>query len=290
VAIFRIAGNRPKDAAPLPEKEFLAQAKPVRSVSAADLSNYLRDGKLAFLDDPGSVNPAAIYALDLCYAISFINRKNQSAGLSNQVCFVPVPIPTAPEGLSFTLFADRIHLRWNPPTQNLDGSTPARIAGYNIFRSEKPEILPTAPLNAEPAPNSEFDDRNFEFDRTYYYAVSVIGSRTRPVAESLPSALHAIAVKDTFPPGMPQALAAVAEKGVVTLLWAPPDDNDLAGYRVYRKKEGTGERILLHADLVTALSFRDDQVRTGDKCEYSVVAVDTHGNVSQAATKIVEVP
>jgi fibronectin type 3 domain-containing protein len=94
---------------------------------------------------------------------------------------------------------------------------------------------------------------------------------------------------DKFPPGMPKNLDAVVENGVVTLLWSPPDDTDLAGYRVYRREEGSAARALLQAQLVTTWSFRDDQAIPGKKYEYSVAAVDTHGNEGQTSTVTVEV-
>jgi fibronectin type 3 domain-containing protein len=94
---------------------------------------------------------------------------------------------------------------------------------------------------------------------------------------------------DTFPPAMPADLTAVAENGIVTLLWHPSLDADLAGYRIYRRMDGSPGRILLQEQLVLNLSFRDDQVISGKFYEYQVVAVDTHGNESQAATRTVEV-
>ena len=135
----------------------------------------------------------------------------------------------------------------------------------------------------------EFEVRDFEFDKLYHFAVSVVGSRENPYAESLTSPLLRVAPVDTFPPGAPRDLTAVVENGTVTLLWSPPDDADLAGYRLFRREEGAAERILLQTRLVTTLSYRDDQVRLGRKYEYMVVAVDTRGNESQAAAKTVEV-
>ncbi len=47
--------------------------------------------------------------------------------------------------------------------------------------------------------------------------------------------------------------------------------------------------MLLQEPLVQTLSFRDDQVIPGKIYEYQIVAVDTHGNESQAAARTVEV-
>ena len=289
VEVYRLEADSRSDTGPAPEEAFLTRGVKVFTVPAAEFTRYLKDGTLAFWDLSAAVNPAAFHAHSYRYAVLFFNRKNQTAGLSNQVFLAPVPIPAAPAGLSCTYLPDRIRLSWKPPDKNEDGSMPPRIAGYNVYRTEDPDSFPAAPLNAAPLTGPEFEDRNFEFDKIYHFAVSVVGSRADPYAESLPSPLLRVAPVDTFPPGAPQDLTAVVENRTVTLLWGPPDDADLAGYRIFRREEGSTERTPLQAELVTTLSYRDAQVGPGRKYEYIVVAVDTHGNQSRAATKTVEV-
>lgn len=287
VEVLRLTGDR-GDSSPLPEDVFLARADRLKSIPAEELVRYLKNGTL-MLPDPTAADPATFYAQGIRYAVRFVNRKNQTAGLSNQAFVAPIAIPAAPEGLSYELFRDRVRLTWKRPVTNADGSVPERVAGYKVYRSEDPKSFAAVALNAEPLPKPEFEDRSFDFDKTYYYAVSVVGSREDPYAESLPSAPLTVPTSDTFPPGMPKNLACVVEKGVVVLLWEPPEDADLAGYRIYRKEEDVPERILLQEQLVTNMSFRDDKAQPGRKYEYTVVAVDTHNNAGQAATITVEV-
>ncbi len=287
VEIFRLAEDRGISSA-LPQAAFIAQAERIQLVRAEGLGHYLKDGRLSFWDSAAS-EPDKFYAQGFRYAVRFINRKNQTAGLSNQVYVTPVAIPIAPQEISRILSRDSIRLTWTPPAKNMDGSTPARIAGYNVYRSEDPKAFPTSPLNAEPLPQAEFIDRSFAFDKRYYYEVTVVGSREDPYAESLPSTSIEVATADVYPPGMPKNLAYVVERGFVMLLWSAPDDNDVAGYRVYRTEEGSTERILLQEQLVTTLSFRDDKARPGKKYQYGVAAVDTHNNEGPAVTAIVEV-
>ncbi len=289
IEVIRLGADSRSDTGPVPEDAFLTRGVRVFSVPAADFTRHLREGTLAFWDVSAAADPAAFYARSFRYAVLFFNRKNQTAGLSNQAFLAPIPIPVAPADLSCAFFPDLIRLSWTPPDRNGDGSVPPRIAGYNVYRTEDPKAVPAAALNAEPLPMPGFEVRDFEFDKVYHFAVSVVGSRANPYAESLASPLLRVAPVDTFPPGAPKDLTAVVENGTVTLLWGPPDDADLAGYRVFRREEGGAERTLLQTQLVTTLSYRDDQVRMGRKYEYMVVAVDTHGNESQAAAKTVEV-
>jgi len=288
IEVYRLESDSRSDSGPVPEETLLTQGVQVSTLPAADFARHMKDGGLAIWD-LAAAKSAAFYTHGFQYAVLFFNRKNQTAGLSNQAFLAPIPIPAAPAGLSCALFPDRILLSWKPPDKNDDGSTPPRIAGYNVYRSEDPDVFPAAPLNADPLTSPEFEDRNFEFDRVYHFAVSVIGSRAGPYAESLASTPLRVAPVDTFPPGPPQDLTAVVENRTVTLLWGPPEDADLAGYRIFRRDEGSGQRSPLQAELVTTLSYRDVEVAPGKKYEYTVIAVDTHGNESRPAVKTVEV-
>ena len=280
VEVFRLAGDR-SDTGPLEQDAFLTAAERIFGIPAARLAAFLDNGRLAFTD-PSANDPQTLYSQGYRYAVRFINKHNQTSGLSNQAFIAPVPIPAAPDGLTSSVMRDRILLAWRVPARNADGSSPARIAGYNVYRTRDPKAFPPLPVNAGPLPGPEYEDREFEFDQLYYYVVTVVGSREAPYAESLPSQALAVTPRDIFPPGAPRNLSCVLQNGVV-LLWEPPDDADLAGYRVIREEaDGTG-RMVLQDEPAAALSFRDQTAVAGKKYQYSVVAVDRKGNAVQPA-------
>ena len=283
VEVLRLREEGGKRPASLSEEEFLNQAVRILSITANQFRDFLHGNTLVIRDPLSLPRKSAIYAGSFCYAVRFINNKNQTAGLSNQALIAPVPIPSAPSGLSAEVFEDLIRLSWKPPTENMDGSRPARIAGYNVYRSETPKGFPFAPINPLLLQKPEFEDHDFQFDRSYYYGISVLGSIENPYAESLPSAAFLVIPRDVFPPDPPQNLNAVVEDNIVILLWAPSSAMDVAGYRIYRKDLQSGEKQLLSKELVTTLSFRDSGGQTGKRYEYSVTAVDTHGNESPSA-------
>jgi hypothetical protein len=221
--------------------------------------------------------------------VRFINNKNQSAGLSNQARITPIPIPSPPEGISAEVTEDSIRLGWIAPSENTDGSKPPRIAGYNIYRSEEPEMLSQARINRELVQRPGFEDRNFQFDKTYHYAVSTVGSLQNPYAESLPSNATPVVSQDVFPPAPPRDFNAVLQGGTVVLLWAPSPSADAAGYRLHRQEKGASDRQLLQNELITVLSYRDARVEPGTGYEYSLQAVDTHGNESAAVLAEAEI-
>ncbi len=284
-----VESDRSKDA-PIPEADFLKQAAVISSVSADKIGDYLHDKTVQFRDELSFPDRSVIYREAFRYAVRFFNRKKQSAGLSNQVFIAPVPVPPPPKGLSAEETQQYVVLRWNPPAENIDGSRPPRVAGYNVYRTEDPKNFPPLPLNSKLLQKPEFEDRTFQFDKTYYYAVSVIASPENPLAESLPSAALKVVTRDIFPPGPPQNLNGVPVEGAVLLLWGAPPDTDVAGYRVYRKEEGSGAFVPLQSELVTILSYRDATVRAGGKYTFRVTAVDTHGNEGPPAETSVGVP
>jgi len=159
VEVYRLEADSRSDTGPAPEEDILTRGVKVFSVPAADFTRYLKDGALAFWDLSAAVNPAAFYARSFRYAVLFYNRKNQTAGLSNQAFLAPVPIPAAPAGLSCTYFPDRIRLSWKPPDRNEDGSMPPPPDGYAPppppGYGPPPAPPPAPPFQRGPAPGND---------------------------------------------------------------------------------------------------------------------------------------
>jgi hypothetical protein len=289
IEVWRRIEERPIRTTPLTEADFLKGAEKILSVGPGGLAVYQRGETLVFRDELRLPDRSQIYTRSFRYAVRFLNRKRQSAGFSNQAAACPVAIPPPPGRPNAEVTQDFIRLRWRAPSENMDGSVPPRIAGYNVYRSEDPKAFPATPLNREPVPDPQFEDRNFEFDKTYYYSTSVVGSRESPYAESLASPVLTVVTRDTFPPDAPQNLNAVAAGPAVLLLWVPPPQRDVVGYRVYRRAQGESTASPLQQEMVKTPSFRDEKVQQGKTYIYGVTAVDTHGNEGPAAEAALEV-
>jgi hypothetical protein len=290
VDVFRLIedASRSVSANPVSEDEFEKRAVRVLSIPSSDFSKYLQGESFVVQDKPHFPDGSSIYSHAYRYAVLFINGKNQTAGFSNQVLIAPVPIPLPPSGLSAKVTEDFINLQWTEPTENMDGSTPPRIEGFNIYRAEGTGDFEQKPINSALVKKPEFEDRNFHFDQIYRYRVRTVGSLNNPFAESLPSDIITVEARDVFPPAPPENFTAIREGGVIILLWAPSSSADVAGYRIYRRDNGTASRHLLQKDLITALNYRDSQVEPGRQYEYEIQAVDAHGNESAPARTMVE--
>jgi hypothetical protein len=291
VDVFRFAtSNSLVSNKPLSDAEFLKQALPILSIPSRSFASYLDNDTFLIQDRIQPASGSSFYSKEFQYAVLFVNKKNQAAGLSNRVSIAPIPIPPPPEGFSATVTEHSIRLKWNVPLQNMDGSKPARIAGYIIYRSETKDPLSAAPIASDLLEKAEYEDHSFEFDKTYYYTVWTVVSLQNPRAESLPSEILEVTARDTFPPSSPRDFKVLLEGETIILLWAPSLSSDAAGYKLYRQEKGSPNRQLLQDKLIPSWSFRDKDAAPGKSYEYSVLAVDFHGNESEAAKATLEIP
>ena len=88
-----------------------------------------------------------------------------------------------------------------------------------------------------------------------------------------------------MPPEAPTGVQAVytpGEPGFVDLTWSPNNEEDVAGYFVFRQEPGAPP-VKLNAEPVAAPAYRDGKVMAGKSYSYTVQAVDLRGNQSTAS-------
>ncbi len=91
---------------------------------------------------------------------------------------------------------------------------------------------------------------------------------------------------DTTAPAQPVGLSATQQAAPAGLIvdWSDNTDTDLAGYNVYRSTAAGGTFTLLNTTgLLSASTFTDTTVNSGQTFFYQVTALDTTGNESIAA-------
>jgi hypothetical protein len=234
------------------------------------------------------------------YAVSLLNWRARTAGLSNQVRVPLAPVVAPPAEVKAEVTADGIRLVFG--TTATSGNASGTSRQYRIFRraegasgaiaigetnaelsSQKPAETP-----AQAQLSFTVTDRSFEWEKTYYYhvtPVTAIMENGKNVAEVRgdDSPEVKVVTRDVFPAGQPTGLQAVfsgvGQKPFVDLTWAPNMEADLAGYNVYRHQLGQPE-VKINRELVKTPSFRDENVQAGQTYSYSVSAVDLRGNES----------
>lgn len=283
--IYRLA--EPLDAPQsISEEEFASRSTLVATLNIreSDFSSQM----LSYTDTLQFARQAA----RLRYAIRLVNDAGQKAGFSNFFLLEPAArVASAPSSLSAAVTQDAIRLTWTAPTANVDGSTPANLLGYNIYRSPS-EKIPGKLLNKTPVTGTNFDDEFFEFEtRHFYFVRSVsVGTGGEPV-ESGESNIIQLTPKDTFPPSPPAAITIAATPSTISIFFAANPEKDVSGYRLYRSEDETLERSqwqLMTQEPLTVTTFQDSKVESGRTYFYYLTAIDRFGNVSEPSEIVSE--
>lgn len=231
---------------------------------------------------PGPVKvevPAGEWAgREVVIGVRVANVNGRFSDWSNLAALAVVAPLARPEGLVAASDAGGVRLRWSAPER------PGQ--SFRIWRRAANDSRPAELARTD---LSDWVDATAEYGTRYEYAVQSLLRTGGSEAESELSATVAIAPEDVFPPAAPRELTAIAGAGAVELGWERNVEPDLAGYSVYRSKDGGEfERI---AERLEAPSFSDRNVQSGAKYSYAVSAVDRRGNESpRSAAAEVEVP
>jgi fibronectin type 3 domain-containing protein len=106
------------------------------------------------------------------------------------------------------------------------------------------------------------------------------------LAESDNSDVIEVLAKDTFAPAVPSGLVSIAAEDFISISWDANLENDLAGYRVWRKMEGEDEFTLLTPQPVQENAFNDTNVGKNKRYYYAVSAQDKSGNESPKSESV----
>lgn len=280
IDIYRLA-EKPGAPLPLTEEEFSARSTLVGSVTYDQIKNA--GETLSYVDKL----ELAGQSTRLRYAVRYVNASGQRAAFSNFLLVEPATRVAQPPVLNRTeLTESAINLAWQPPTANIDGSTPVNVLGYNVYRLDDSQSGPgQTPINSAPITANEYSDKTFKFGNNYRYLVRAISLGTEGAqVESLNSNSQSVTARDTFapaPPGAP-SIAPDSTRGL-SIFFAPNSEADIAGYNIYRSTDPNLPKASwtkLNQSLLTRPSFLDEKVERGRKYYYYLTAVDTAGNVS----------
>lgn len=215
----------------------------------------------------------------LRYGVTATRDRKRVSPLSPLVSIAPKVPPAEPLGLSATVEEGRVCLEWLPPDGMLDGSKPASVAGYAVYRREEAEESYGEWLGVAGRP--PFVDTAVAAGKRYVYTVRAAPTADLPPVLG-PAADEVVAdTRDVFPPAVPEGLLVLSEDGGNRLVWNPGLARDLAGYRVW-VRDGAGDWRRL-ADGLTDPAFFDRGAPAGRR--YAVTAVDAAGNESGRAER-----
>ena len=222
-------------------------------------------GPLVFVENPANRDETCQFALRL------LDRRGRASELSNRVNSIPISPASPPSNLRSEVLQDRIILRWDRPSTNIDGSAPANVAGYLLNSKHR--------LSTE-----RFDDLAIEFGLNKTYWIQAVSRNQDPLILSSIGDTLTVSPRDTFPPQVPQNVTAVYWKGKVQILWDRGRDSDLLSYIVYK---GTSPESLKRLSRrVSIARYTDEEVSVGLTYYYRVATLDTSGNESPQSASV----
>ena len=228
----------------------------------------------------------------LRYAVRYVNKSGQRAAFSNFFLVEPAArVAQAPTSLTLEPTQEAVVLRWQEPTENVDGSTPVNIIGYNVYRSPDKATAATR-LNPQPITGNEYADRTFEFEKEFFYFVRTVSLGTGgEQVESAESNIIAISPEDTFAPSAPASITIAASPTTVSLFFPTNPETDVVRYDIYRSLDPDTPLDgweHMTPDGIDRTTFQDSRVESGRTYYYYVTATDRFGNTSEPSEVISE--
>jgi len=288
----------------------LRSFRQVDVVPASVLGSYVKQGSVEFLEavspDEIRADPGELVVYNVRTRVS--ERKISADSNLVKVNLYPVPERIAKIDLKET--ERSLKLKWNAPLQTSGGAPLPAISEYRVYRGEvdPASVAETEkdihlaiwklPLLLIASPKEpEYEDKGFDYGKTYAYVVRSVVNEEGAMRESGDSVPVVVTPKDVFPPEPPRdVVAAVLGEGpgkaaVVDLSWSLNVETDLAGYRVYRSESEGARGTALTPEPLPTPAYRDTAVQSGHRYWYSVSAVDRAGNESSPSIVVqVEIP
>jgi len=266
-------------------KRFEKEAKLIEALKKEELTKYQFKSKAKFprFQYEFPLTGKDFLSRKFIFGLRVRDDKNKESTFSEFITVEPKALPLPPQDLKYSVYQDKIEISWTPPEKNIDESSPPEIKGYNVYRYEnnqEPQCL-----NSKVLEDIKYEDEDFIFGKTYYYFVRTSSSS----GESANSEIIEVVAQDKFPPASPSGLMSMAAPGYITLSWDENKEKDLAGYRVWRRKEGQGEFVLLTQDPIKANNFTDTEVEKNTRYYYAITAQDIFGNESPKSDIVSEI-
>jgi fibronectin type 3 domain-containing protein len=291
VDIYRLVEKQNQEAV-LDAEEFEAEAQIIHVLDRAQIEAQAQTlGHLEF-SDTVNLNQAQANTR-LRYAVRYVNKRGQQAAFSNSVALVPAAlIALEPTNLEIAdQKQDEVTIQWNEPAANVDGSSPAAVAGYNIYRVRPNRKIARETLNSEPITTTSFVDRTFQYKTEYTYIVRTLSQGVNGLIESTDSKSLTFLPVDTFAPIAPDPVSIASANGTISLFWPSSPEKDVVRYNIYRATtEDTAEKDWLKIGSVEAkfVTFRDERVVIDNKYFYRVTAIDRFDNESKPSSIVSE--
>jgi len=198
---------------------------------------------------------------------------------SNIISFMWNIPPMAPEEVEAETADGMVRLTWTPVTKYIDGSDIQEPVRYQIFRSSANG--PFVPLE-ELQNQARFEDTDVVNGRKYRYRVKAVTMYEKgQVGGGSSKAVAAVPV-DRKAPAVPTGVKAVRTASQVKVIWDPVGDEDVKGYRIYRRTADGGQPVQVGEVSIPYTLFTDENPPEADTWFYSVSSIDDSSPVNES--------
>jgi hypothetical protein len=177
--------------------------------------------------------------------------------------------PAPPEAVAAEGQDRAVQLRWR------GDDDPAGRLRYNIYRQVEGTADPLYPVNRQPVTSSEYLDRGLQNGVSYVYTVRSTRSASAPRVESEASGAVLAKPVDRISPAPPRGLEGIPGQGFIRLVWEESAEEDLRGYRIYRREGARGTPVVIGEARQPLTLFTDAKIRDGVVYHYHITALDT---------------
>ncbi len=195
-----------------------------------------------------------------------------SSSDSNVVSFVWNVSPKVPQGLQAEPGDGTITLVWDPVVENIEGEPLEHDPQYQVYRKSEHTDFSTL---GEPVHEARFLDSGLQNERYYFYQVRALAVSADTVQAGGASQIVAAMPLDQTPPPQPRHLVAIEIPGGVKLAWQAVAHDNLAGYKIYRRRGISSTPELLAEVGPDKNQYTDHSMLSGGKWFYSVTSFDT---------------
>ncbi|MBM9537696.1 fibronectin type III domain-containing protein [Desulfobulbus alkaliphilus] len=199
---------------------------------------------------------------------------------SNIVSFLWDTPPPAPDNLVATAGDRTITLRWNAVARHDDATLASIPVHYQIYRG-----VDGGPLRklGEPIAATTFTDRQVIIGKNYAYQVqSVAMYEQGSVGGGMTASVFATPL-DLTPPPIPSGVQAVKTDVGIKIFWNHVQDDDLAGYRIYRRSATETEPTFVGEVNMPYNLFTDTAAPLNQRLYYSVSSIDQQTPANESA-------
>lgn len=190
---------------------------------------------------------------------------------SNIVSFVWFTPAMGPEGVTVTAQDRQVALAWQPVTTLIDGSETEMAMKYQILRRTDKSGYQ---LLGEPVAATEYLDHKVANGVQYFYTIQSMMVLQDELVSGERSKELAVTPVDLTPPSAPRGVTVVRTGVGNKIFWERNREDDLGGYKVYRRA-GKNKKFKLQGTVDSAYTiFVDAKADEGVRYSYTVTAID----------------